>query len=83
MPVNAYDCPCTDQDTRKIGCDLAECSSNTKLNALCEADRTLPDGNPDYDVDNCPGTYDVFRRINTGNLLNGTIVLVYWYSRLT
>ena len=32
---------------------------------LCEADDTLPDGQTNYDVDNCPpggsGAYDVFR----------------------
>ena len=33
-------------------------------NDLCEADKTLPDGNTDYNIDNCPGGYDVFRYIS-------------------
>ena len=32
-------------------------------NDLCEADTTLPDGNTKYNIDNCPGGYDVFRYI--------------------
>ncbi len=32
------------------------------INDLCEAGhQTLPNGNPNYDVDNCPGGTDVFR----------------------
>ena len=28
---------------------------------LCEADGPLPDGNNNYDIDNCPGKYDIFK----------------------
>ena len=38
---------------------------------LCEADKTLPDGNANYDIDNCPGRYDVFRYIR-GKSFNKT-----------
>ena len=33
-----------------------------KENDLCEADQKLPDGNDYYDVNNCPGNYDIFRK---------------------
>merc|ERR1712066_723788 len=52
----------TAQDTS--GCDLAECSTHTAINALCEADDVLPDGNQVYNVDNCPSGFDIFRRIS-------------------
>ena len=32
-------------------------------NDLCEADKTLPGENVHYDIDNCPGDYDVFRYV--------------------
>ena len=41
--------------------DLSECTSNMATGSLCEADQTLPDGTSNFDVDNCPGGYDVFR----------------------
>ena len=28
---------------------------------LCEADEPLPDGTTNYDVNNCPGNFDVFK----------------------
>ena len=28
---------------------------------LCEADKPLPDGTTNYDVNNCPGNFDVFK----------------------
>ena len=40
--------------------DLSECSFGMDDNELCEADSTLPDGNSNYNIDNC-GTYDVFK----------------------
>ena len=33
------------------------------VNDLCEADRTLPDGNTNYNIDNCPGGHDIFRYV--------------------
>ena len=39
---------------------LPECTSNMAHGSLCEADLPLPDGNSNFDVDNC-GAYDVFR----------------------
>lgn len=40
--------------------DLAECVSNMGNETLCEADKTLPDGKSNYDINNC-GNFDVFR----------------------
>ena len=40
--------------------DLPECTSLMAPGSLCEADQRLPDGNSNFDVDNCGG-YDVFR----------------------
>ena len=49
--------PSTDCPTNS---DLPECTSIMAPGSLCEADQRLPDGNFNYDVDNCHG-YDVFR----------------------
>jgi len=42
-----------------------ECTSDMAHGELCEADDTLPDGQTNYDIDNCGGIgsggYDVFR----------------------
>ena len=56
------ECPCTDD--AQSGCDLPECSYSLSNNDLCEAERTLPDGNSNYDINNCPGDYDVFRYVS-------------------
>jgi hypothetical protein len=40
--------------------DMAECSLNMSNGELCEADQTLPDGNANYNVNNC-GNYDIFK----------------------
>ncbi|CAK0871653.1 unnamed protein product [Prorocentrum cordatum] len=32
---------------------------------MCEVDTALPDGNPNYNIDNCPGGYDVWQLICT------------------
>ena len=59
--VSEADCPCTNQD--KSGCRyLPKCVMSMKENDLCEADQKLPDGNDYYDVNNCPGNYDIFRK---------------------
>ena len=55
MAIGSSECP---SDS-----DLAECSSNMKTNNLCEADKTLPDGNTNFDVNNCGSDYDVFKCI--------------------
>ena len=78
VPVSKSECPCTDSDIS--GCNLPECSSDTDFNALCEADRVLPDTNPNYNVDNCPGEYDVFKRIKKGSLLKTNTVLLCCYG---
>ena len=31
------------------------------INDLCEANKKLPDNNPNYDLNNCPGDSDVFK----------------------
>jgi len=45
--------------------DLPECTAQTACGELCEADRTLPDGNTNYDINNCGG-YDVFEKVCGG-----------------
>ena len=52
------------------GCNVNECSKSMSKNDLCEADRTLPDGNTKYNIDNCPGGYDVFRYIEGRLIFN-------------
>ena len=56
------ECPCTDD--AQSGCDLPECSYSLSNYDLCEAERTLPDGNSNFDINNCPGDYDVFRYVS-------------------
>merc|ERR1711953_683369 len=41
--------------------DLPECTAQTACGDLCEADQPLPDGNMNYDINNCGG-YDVFQK---------------------
>ena len=40
--------------------NVNECRSNMNHGELCEADKTLPDGNSNYNINNC-GNYDVFK----------------------
>ena len=66
LAVSRAECPCTDHNHR--GCDLPECSSKfydncLSQNDLCEADRSLPGGFSDYDINNCPIGMDVFRYV--------------------
>lgn len=62
----AYEnCPCT--ESNYYGCHLPECTTGMSRGDLCEADRALPAedyvyGN-NYNVNNCPGYYDVFEYI--------------------
>ena len=60
LVASTYDCPCSDIDNS--GCSfLPKCSYNMNKNDLCGASQKLPDGNPYFDVNNCPGGTDVFR----------------------
>ena len=61
VSIPRQECPCNETDTS--GCNLSECSNGIEENDLCEADKSLPGGTSTYDVDNCPGGYDVFRRV--------------------
>lgn len=49
----------------------AECASNMATNQLCEAEKTLPDGNTNYNIENCPKiTYNgVFKCIREPDCL--------------
>merc|ERR1711953_420780 len=42
--------------------DLPECTDQTACGDLCEADQPLPDGNTNFDIDNCDRGYDVFQK---------------------
>ena len=60
VAISTSDCPCTKLDLN--GCStLPECDSNMNENEFCEASQTLPDGNADFNVNNCPNHYDVFQ----------------------
>ena len=66
LAISRAECPWTDHNT--AGCDLPDCYSKFNdgcmfKNDLCEADHTLPDGSNDYNIDNCPPGYDVFRYV--------------------
>ena len=39
--------------------DLPECTVDMIYGELCEADKTLPDGNDNFNIDNC-GDFDIF-----------------------
>ena len=56
VAVSSSECPSTCGGS---GCDLPECSYDMHNNELCEADKTLPDSNFIFDINNC-GEYDVF-----------------------
>ena len=70
--VSSSECPCSDadeyynddyyEDYDYSGCRIAfSCSHSMNHNDLCEADGPLPDGNTNFDINNCPGNYDVFK----------------------
>jgi len=56
VAVSASECP------EGNGRTLNECSTSMSNGELCEADRALPDGQSNYDINNC-GYYDVFRYV--------------------
>ena len=45
--------------------DLDECHNGMTNGELCEADKRLPDGNSNFDIDNCGGL-DVFKCFSLG-----------------
>ena len=78
--ISLEECPCSDgmpysegyglnddyMDYRDdSGCRIeVDCNQILNYGDLCEADDTLPDGNYNFDIDNCPGNYDVFKCVN-------------------
>lgn len=57
--VSRSDCPCSSNDFS--GCtDLPNCSNGMSTYELCEANIRLPDGNDDYNVNNCGGAFEGF-----------------------
>ena len=52
VPVSQNECPSNP--------DLPECTPFMSIDELCEADATLPDGNQNYDVNNCDGATSAF-----------------------
>ena len=70
--VSPSECPCSDADDYlnddyyeeydNSGCRIdVSCDDSMNYNEYCEADGPLPDGNNNYDIDNCPGNYDIFK----------------------
>ena len=39
---------------------MPECDRTVSIDEMCEADQALPDGNIEYDINNCH-PYDVFK----------------------
>ena len=64
MAIPTSDCPCNVTDTS--ACELRNCSSRMEHNTLCSAHTILPDGNDNYNVNNCPGANNVFRCAQRG-----------------
>ena len=63
LPLPVSDCP---QNGNMLEA-MAECHSEMTNGSLCQADKTLPDGNTNFDINNCKvtggdiiGHYDVF-----------------------
>ena len=75
--ITSSECPCTDDEKHNYyhddyydNYDFSGCrpdfvcnqTINTLNNGdLCEADGPLLDGNNHFDIDNCPGNYDIFK----------------------
>lgn len=56
-PVPTDHCPPNDYNQLR---NMEECTLDMRVGELCEADRALPDGNSDFNINNC-GAFDVFR----------------------
>ena len=55
---------------------MVKCAANMTINTLCEANEgKLPDGNYNWNIDNC-GHYDVFR-CTKGNVTKLSIYIIY------
>ena len=54
-PVPGTECP-----SNTDAADLDECTETMNHGKLCEASQTLPDGNSNFEVNNC-GNFDVFK----------------------
>ena len=72
--ISPTECPCSDphflahddsyEDLDDSGCRIdIVCDHGMNDGDLCEADGPLPDGNSNFDIDNCPGKYDIFKCI--------------------
>ena len=72
--VSSTECPCSDHndaynddyydDSDDSGCRIdGVCNQFMNYGDICEADGPLPDGNSNFDIDNCPGKYDIFKCI--------------------
>ena len=70
--IASTECPCSDphdyydddyQDYNDdSGCRIdVVCNQVMNHGDLCEADGPLPDGNSNFNVNNCPGNYDIFK----------------------
>ena len=70
--VSSTECPCSDHHGYNnddyldqydySGCRIdVVCNQFMNYGDLCEADGPLPDGNSNFDIDNCPGKYDIFK----------------------
>ena len=57
VPVSQNECPSNVIAIYK----LPECDHSMSNGELCEANRPLPDGNKNYNVDNCKTHTDVFK----------------------
>ena len=72
--ISSTECPCSDPHDilnddyldyyDDSGCRIdVVCNQFMNYGDLCEADKPLPDGNSHFDIDNCPGNYDIFKCI--------------------
>ena len=70
--ISSTECPCSDPHdylnddyydyADDSGCRIdVDCNHGMNDGDLCEADGPLPDGNSNFDIDNCPGQYDIFK----------------------
>lgn len=60
--------------------NLSECNSNMSDGDLCEADHPLPDGNQNYDINNC-GRYDVFTCAK-GDITKSILTIICYFTSI-